>query len=71
MPDDTQHVSLGDKKCKKMLGCFFPPDAFDKYLTWSTSEALCSNSCVITWQTLELPYISEVMLGGDDPTSLS
>ncbi len=27
--------------------------------------------CVIIWQTLKLPYISEVMLGGGDPMSLS
>lgn len=27
--------------------------------------------CVIIWQTLKLPYISKVMLGGDDPMSLS
>lgn len=37
----TQHVSPGMGKCKRMLGHFAPPDAFDKYLTWAASSRVC------------------------------
>lgn len=39
--ENKQHMSLRNKKCKKMLGQSTPPDAFGKYLTWSASFCVC------------------------------
>lgn len=69
--DNTQCVSLGNKKCKKILGNVFAPDAFDKYLPWSASLVQIYFVCIIIWQTWKLPYISKMMLGGEDSTNLS
>lgn len=39
MPEHSQHMPLGIRKCKRMLGHLTPPDAYDKHLT-------CFFSCV-------------------------
>lgn len=65
MPDNTQRVSLGDKKFK-YAWMFPPPDSFDKYLTLTSASLLRFILYVIVWQTLKLPYISKVILGGDN-----
>lgn len=68
MLDNMQYVSLGNKK---LLGNVFAPDAFDKYLQWFASLVQIYFVCVINWQTWKLPYISKMMLGGEEPMNLS
>lgn len=67
--DNTQHASLRDHKCKKMLGRFFPPDAFHKYLTWSASKALFT--CILSVSLFGKNKKSLIFGGGHDPISLS
>ena len=71
--DNTQHASLGDHKCKKMLGrfffFFFPPDAFHKYLTWSVSKALFTFILSVSLFGKNKKYL--IFGGGHDPISLS
>lgn len=41
VPEQTQRVSSGIVKCKRMFGHLAPPDASDKYLTWAAQSCAC------------------------------